>query len=267
MDITPTQIREAFSRAPYPIREFIAEGGLSEATTELGTRYAMHTDVIGTFNKIMSMVLLGLIRPADLPRALSEQTHIDPGQISALIGELNTRIFVPLQGKVKEEGPGLSYEERLRESSEEQPAAYRTTQPASTLPAPKLEVTPATEIPSGSTPMYNLARPDALVPAPPAPEAVRTMQADMQTLQPSPRPGTVTFSANPTHATPSRSFQTASIPVPAHIFEEKPVELPSLHQTPTPVSQPVSAPVAQIPAPSTNPISKSYASDPYREPI
>lgn len=282
MDASPAQIREAFGKVPRPIREFIAEDGLSDTTVRLAQQYGLHVDTAGTLNQLMTYVLLGFLDPANLPQELSARIQLSQEQVPGFIKDLNESIFIPLQKKVREAEPELSHDERVRQDMPKKSSVgYRTQSPSPTVAVPQISAREPEPSVSESRPLenqvpsFNLIRPNVIVSAPTHPieptlapaVQMRTMQHDIQTLQNPQVPPLMAPHApsmpHPSQVTPARSFQTASVPftsVPQQ--RAQPVQVP--HQViQPPLAHPPSPPISIPQTPATN----DTSADPYREPI
>lgn len=303
--LPPEQIRQALSRAPQPIREFIVEGELVQIAQKIAAEHRLHVDATGMLVQLMTAVLLGFLDPALLPSEVS-RLGVEADTVSRFISDLNTQIFIPLQKRVKEAGHEPNKEERVEEgksfSSEpapapERPASFRTPPPAPVAPPPAVSapVQPAQPIPQSPTPAqeapvpsYNLvgsvnANPQsapampASAPMPIAPmPTMRTMQHDIDALQhgqvPTPFP-THLDALTPSmpsiaQATPARGFQTASVPFTSAPQRPAPVQVPSMPVPPPPATRPLQPQAPQAPQGSfVQPPPTGTSTDPYREPI
>lgn len=113
------QVREAYSRLPVPIREFLVEDDLGAVIQKLSGKYNLHVDTMGLLAESISKMLLGFTSPQELTEELSNLLQFTPEATKAFISDLNTEIFMPLQKRIKEEGAGPSLEERLKEPEPE----------------------------------------------------------------------------------------------------------------------------------------------------
>lgn len=303
-NLPPEQIRQAISRAPQPIREFIVEGELVQIAQKIAAEHHLHVDATGMLVQLMTAVLLGFLDPALLPSEVS-RLGVETDTVSRFINDLNTQIFIPLQKRVKGAGNEPSKEARVEEgksfstaptpaSAPERPASFRTPPPAPVAPPPAVSapVQPTQPIPQplmsaqeAPVPSYNLigsanANPQpapampASAPMPVAPmPTMRTMQHDIDALQhgqvPTPFP-THLDALTPSmpsiaQATPARGFQTASVPFTSAPQRPAPVQVPSMPVPPPPAPWPLQPQAPQ--EPFIQPSPSSTSTDPYREPI
>lgn len=299
--LPPEQIRQALSRAPQPIREFIVEGELVQIAQKIAAEHRLHIDATGMLVQLMTAVLLGFLDPALLPSEVS-RLGVEADTVSRFINDLNTQIFIPLQKRVKEAGHEPNKEARVEEgksfsatsapvSVSERPASFRTPPPAPVAPPPVVSA-PVQPIPQplmsaqeAPVPSYNLvgsanANPQpaptmpASTPMPVAPmPTMRTMQHDIDALQhgqvPTPFPTHLDAltSSMPSiaQATPARGFQTASVPFTSVPQRPAPVQVPSMPVPPPPAPRPLQPRAPQ--EPFIQPSPSSTSTDPYREPI
>lgn len=265
MDVTNDQLLEAYAKVPRPIREFLSNSNVGPIATSLAEKYRLHVDLSGALADVITKTLLGFIPPTELQRVLMQRLLLEQGMANSLIADINTLVFIPLQQKVREAAEEARREEELelelREAAAEEPLPVPPNKP-DPVPAPSLDYLPRSEqvLPGSSVP----------VPAPvvhePPPEPVL--------IQPQP---TSTPMQQVIHAAPAA--QAGWHPAAAvHIFvPSHPMQHPSIPQAPvapvpetprqveTPPAVPA-YPATETPPPST-PITKSYAADPYREPV
>lgn len=303
--IHPEEIRQAFSRIPKPLREFMAEGELNDIAQKLAQKYQLHVDATGTLVQLMTMTLLGFISPAQLPQELSIALGLPSDQLSEFIKEINTQIFIPLQKRVREFGTEPTHDERVRADTDAMsdmrraqiesnpPTTFRSSPPSPSIPAMRV-APPATPLPSTAAtasvaPAYNLIQPNApsatastpvqaAAPASIPMPTIRTMQHDVDSLQhgemplpfQKPLPSTPPSMPLASQMTPAMGFQTASVPFTSTPLAPRQAALPELTPS-TPVALPPPPPMQQTPAPAPRVPQiaqvKASSSDPYREPI
>ncbi len=270
MEITNEQLLEAYDRVPRPIRAFIANSELPPIVSELGSKHGLHVDTVGTLADLITKTLLGFVRPEVLPSMLAMQLHISEPVSASLLTDINERVFVPLQKRVRdaaeEAKQEAELEEELRASAPAGPAEGPVVpaKPAP-LPPPALDYAPAAApqtLPGSSVevPMPVETAPHAATPQPtvPVPYVSHAPDAHPQGWH----PAAAVHIFVPTHGSTSPATQHVpaipantprAVEAPAPVVQAKPVR-PS---SPEPVQQPAA------PAVTPRPISQ----DPYREPI
>lgn len=301
MDVTKEQLMAAFGRVPRPIREFLSDSELGPIGTALAEKYKLHIDAAGTLVDIITKTLLGFIRPEELPPLLMERLLLEQTMANTLIGDINSMVFVPLQKKVRDasaiEEEERALEQELAASAPEEPAIPEVT----TAPTPASPPKPAPLPPPAIeyAPVTSQTLPGSPVPVPiHAPVTSLNVVPESDPFLPVPfhdaTPQYTTPQQHAVHAMPTATHQPGWHPAAAvHIFVPTggyPVQgapqQPVVEQGTVPAAQPVQAtppaPVytapatqaptytAQNPIPPTapeNPIERSYAADPYREPV
>lgn len=217
--------------------------------TSLRDRYSLHVDVTGITIEAIRNMLLGILPPTEFIPTLV-RAGIPEEAARRLTGDLNREVFIPLREQVRKDPSAVPA--HATNSSVPLVGPPEIRQPEKFLPEPVTQQAPS----APKIPPYNIINAEVR-------PAVRTMASDMEMLkegklpgyqQPvSPRP--LTHTLQPEHATPARSFQTASIPVA--------LTAPQTQQLPSepliPVLKPLENVTYSVKAPST--------ADPYREPI
>lgn len=275
MDISNDQLLEAYDKVPRPIRAFIADSELPPIVTELGTKYGLHVDTMGILGDLVTKTLLGFVRPEVLPGMLTMQLHISEQTTASLLSDINERVFVPLQKRVRdaaeEERREQELERELRESAPPEPVPAAPTKPEP-IPPPALEYAPATPIAEPTLPGLPEKAP---MPAVPPTSALVSRPETTPAPVMAPEPVHHVVHAAPAHQqgwhpaaavhifVPSQGnhHPAAQAPVPQ---PQQPVHVEEPRPQPTIIQEaPKPVPPAQAPAPTPRPIGP----DPYREPI
>lgn len=234
------QLLDAFGKLPEPVRAYLLSNQYNTDIEAIGSQFKLRVDTIGALSQATSYMLCGLVTPTEILGELVAR-DTDAQTAKAVISELNTKIFKPLQDRIKN-APAAD-----AEASEVEPA------PQAAAPAPTPAPAPRAPQPVIPPPAVTMAPPPAPVqPAvpPPAPRSVPP---------PAPRPAMPTQPA----AAPRPTYQPpAPAPRPS---PEPPANLPGAMP-----AAPVPAPTPKIPSTNTNKealhdVLKSYGVDPYRE--
>lgn len=274
MDISNEQLLEAYDRVPRPIRAFIANSELPPIVTELGAKYGLHVDTVGVLGDLITKTLLGFVRPEVLPGMLTMQLHISEQTTSSLLSDINERVFVPLQKRVRdaaeEEQREQELERELWESAPPEPVPAAPTKPEP-IPPPALEYAPAAPAAEQTLPGSPIKAP--MPPVEPANSAVAQPETIPQAMAPAPIQHVV--HAAPTHQQGWHPAAAVHIFVPSqgnnHAVAQAPVPSPQPEiqveeTTPSHIPAP-EAPKPVLPVQPAAPTPRSMGSDPYREPI
>lgn len=285
------QIVNAYNQAPDPVRHVFNGDDTVEIIVAIQNAYGLHIDTAGMLGQEIGYLLLGLTTPKDFYDRL-HANGLPTDTVTSIVKDVNEKIFVPLQKKMREQGSEASIENA-------EPAAYTPPpiEPATPVRPESIPVmqvgesqiptVPSVPVPtpiptstevwsSGVVPSAPPIVPPPAIPSfeevstqPVAPK-FRTMASDMQSL------ATATGKTQsmppsqsiPQQTSPARSFQTSSVPA-----TNSPINLPGQDApvsaifssapqiTPTPPTQ---APSFRYSEPSVKPSSSSL--DPYREP-
>lgn len=296
------QVLDAYQNAPDLVREAFNSPTSVEVVGSIQSKNQIHIDKIGELGKTVGYLLLGLLSPAEFYGQLIAE-GIPQDTANQIVDEINTKIFQPLQQKIRANTPAehIIPEEPVDQFvpgiAKLQPKPPRAPEPAP-APVPAYVPPPAPVTAPQPTPAPIPVPPPAPQPVPAymppvsAPtEAqnplIHTMAADMEEAKHPHAP--VAFISRPMYAapatptSPARSFQTSSVPNTTASVQHLPGSMPSTPvpaaeppaptapQPPVSTWQPPVAPIAPRPvepttAPVTpNPIIKEYGTDPYRE--
>ncbi|MDB4991938.1 MAG: hypothetical protein JWL75_183 [Parcubacteria group bacterium] len=265
---TKEQVIATYQDSPKLVRDVFNAEETVAVIRDIRTRYNLHIDTAGTLGENVGYMLIGLLSPSEFFGEMV-LSGVDQEVAKSILEALNTRIFIPLRDRMKQGGdaptttaPPISYADTpvVREEIKREPAIP----PPAIIPEPQ-PVKPAAVV--QEKPSYNL------IPTPPDQFQIRTMASDMALIKEGGFPGSLpaqrplTQNLRPEQATPSRSFQTASVPMQVSAPTFTPTAQPSvfpLPVEPVPV-QSVVPPTAPAPAPAPNIVSKTPSTDPYRE--
>lgn len=288
ISFTNKQILDALRSAPAPIKKAFGAKDTAATIIRIKNKFSLHIDVSEMVSDEVGYLLLGLIDPQTFLKRIQEQ-GINGEIAKFIIDDVNQGIFIPLQEKMRH--PELLVEHEYDDGDEwedEEPVqnvnttlnspSSRTNTP---LPPIKVEINSTSgagnaitknslQTPSINLMQYHVTTQQPLAsqvsPKPIDPHAyMRTMSSDIEGMQhPHPSIGS---------ATPSRTFQTASVPfsvphqpVPDSMYA--PTRESSYVPLPPPPPPPPSAVPMPMPAPTSfSSIPKDYSTDPYREPI
>lgn len=287
--IDKESVETIVKQLPAPVRSFFASGKTREVTKRILQNYNLHIDQAGAVERAIVLLLLGISSPDEFIETLSKEAHLDDATVSSIVDSVNKEIFVPLQQEVRDESKGQVETSAGKEGTETQPPSQPAEHQSEMLPPkaalPQVKPSPATVSaavsPRPQTPPLAPQQPPAQVtttppspklPQPPTPESSINKLAGWRSDAPAQSAPTPPTTPSTQPASPAQPPETPNPPVtptnnqiPEH---ESPARTapppPNLPGTP---SQSQATPAGPQEAPPAPPIVKSYAVDPYREPI
>jgi|SRR3989344_9230843 len=244
MTVSEQDVDKAFDRAPRVVQEFIIGGEWTPIITGIGAEYRLHVDQIGKIAELNRNMLLGLVSPSEFLGGLLVAGIPEP-EARQIMGEINEKIFKPLQEEMRKGGAV--------------PAPATAPPPSQPMPAPSPR--PMLPPPQVFVPLPPPAPSIVLSPMPPA--QVRPAQppqlgrSDLPNSAPLP----------PRTVLPGASAPVFHNPMPAPLRQQS--EPPS--NLPTGVPGPEFAPLPPVARPSSpqpvQPPPRPASGDPYHEPI
>lgn len=109
-------IQERFKKLPAPIQEKITSPDTQRLVQDIGKRYGMHIDEMGTLENELILVLLGLEMPQAFSLNIRKVSRLDEKQANQITQELNEKIFEPLREEFR-----LLYKKDIVEEEQMQP--------------------------------------------------------------------------------------------------------------------------------------------------
>ncbi|MDO8624333.1 MAG: hypothetical protein Q7R54_03170 [bacterium] len=122
------------SKVPTPIQELLESTELNVTLTAMAVRQKLHIDQIGVLAQLNMHMLLGLINPQEFQNELIGAGIQEP-QAREIITEINQKIFVPLQQKMRE-GSGVG-----KPTTQVDVPSYKPP-PTPPMPRPPIQVQP-----------------------------------------------------------------------------------------------------------------------------
>ena len=283
MPLDEASLKEVVSTLPAPVKKFFASGKTREVAKRILGTYQLHIDQAAIVQREIIMLLLGLSTPDSFAKTLSEEAQLDQKTVSSIVNDVNEQIFIPLHEEMRN---------ATKTPQSQTPVAPAPSDKAVTTPStsPQAAPTPHEEAmtlpPKSALPQTKIAPPATVAAAvpprpsfatPPQPAALPKSEPSINKLagwrSDAPAAPAVP-QTTPSQSPPAQSFpNTAPVPVQnvAQPVAQNAPSAPVARTAPPPPNLPGAMPEAPQavtpPAPPTPPIVKSYASDPYREPI
>lgn len=216
---------------PDEIQELLYSPEMYTAIKQVSTKHQLHIDQMDLLSSETSQVMLGHTRADQFPQFLSKSLRIDQAKASAIAQDINDLLFVKIREAMQ----------KVYEAGKVEPKVIAT---------PEVPKPPATPAP---TPPLAVSLPKS-----PAPSAAATIPTPPPTLPQATQPIPPPTAQKPAMTAASVPPQTTSA-----------LDNPAFKQADTILSQPTvsKVPPASPGAPhNTAPQTKSYTTDPYREP-
>lgn len=102
---TQKQILDAYNRAPDLIRTTFNGEPIRTFIAGLRTKYQLHIDTAGIVGEGIGYLLLGLMDPNTFRQHI-KAAGLSDTTVATIITDINQQIFIPLRGKMREEGGG-----------------------------------------------------------------------------------------------------------------------------------------------------------------
>lgn len=253
---------------PPIIRDYLSAGKYTIVARNLTTKYGLRIDQAGVLEREIMLLLMGIETPQEFAQALTEEARLDKKIVDSIALDVNEQVFIPL--RTEEQKIGMS---KMSEPAIMPPKGItnliKKDEPVAPPPSPKPTI-PA----HPSTTLGDVVRSVLLAPAKlldskllledheePSP-SLKSLETP--TIKPAEPPKTAPAASEQTEkpqALGSRIIpNSASVNLPGTLPE---VPMPTVSSQPEP-STPL--PV-ETPKPAPLPSNRSYAADPYREPI
>jgi len=140
---------EASSRLkslPPEIRDFIYGPEMTSALTDIGAKYALHVDQVGSLEAETGGVLLGFTEPQDFASMISERVGVDEAVGKEIAADIDAKLLEKVRGALKKMTTGAVKEAPTSPSA---PPAVRI-EPAiasPSVPTPKVVPPPPPNLP------------------------------------------------------------------------------------------------------------------------
>lgn len=163
----------AFNTAPPYIQNFISSGKYAQFMEQLRTRFNLHADIVSDVSNEITMTMLGLIEPQELPGNLKTEAKVPEELIKPIVEEVNRAVFLPLQEELRKNPDALKKPVAKEKPKEQWVQITPVPQASSAAPRP-LAQTPiyTPPVPPPSVSAFNQPVPAANTFVPQAPPNV-----------------------------------------------------------------------------------------------
>ncbi len=169
MDQSP-DITNALASLPVAVKNFIYSAELTEKVIQLGKKYGLHLDVMGSMEREINLTLAGVM-PLNTFSANIGSIVRDAEKTSKILADIEAQIFAPLKAKEKEQIK-MNPVQQIQK-----PVAIPTPPPPPAPPASIVETKMATTV--APTPVHQDV-PMILTP-PPTPQATQDIKKPIDT--------------------------------------------------------------------------------------
>ncbi len=279
-------VAQVMKTLPPVIRTYLAEGKYTTVARILTTRYGLRIDQAGVLEREIMLLLMGIETPPEFVQALTEEARLDKKIVDSIVQDVNEQIFVPLRTEEQRIGMSSAPMRGVAEEPEKkdmvssvgkvsngqggpaQPKNFFNLENKIAPPAPALTkgaLPPRAFLPRSSSPvgaaLSQIGIPQIGIPVmlkPEKPLESSRLLGDHEEPH-------IELDETPREESP----KTEAVPTPSRIV---PANLPgAMPEVAVPVVAPrpeFRTPLPVTPSePTPIPSTKSYAVDPYREPI
>ncbi|MEK7601886.1 MAG: hypothetical protein AAB472_00120 [Patescibacteria group bacterium] len=242
---TEQEVLEAYSKAPLAVQGELSGETVLDFVINLQKNYQLHVDIVGNVTGLIRNTLLGLVSPTEFYGGLLE-LGLPADVAEHLVKDLNEKVFVPLNKKVKEAGAVSG-----APAVEIPPVTITQKMPVVTpiaVTPPPLRPQVPQNLPTGTPPYppaISAAPPPAPAIVPPSPAPVAP-SAPAETTPPR-SINLITPNSTPTGTASSAKSLAERFSVPMHDLE-----IPSMLKNSSPAVTPAPIPPV-VPAPPARP--------------
>lgn len=278
---------------PPIIRDYLSAGKYTTVARNLTTKYGLRIDQAGVLEREIMLLLMGIETPQEFAQALTEEARLDKKIVDSIALDVNEQVFIPL--RTEEQKIGMN---KMSEPAIMPPKGITNLLKKDEPPAPAIVPLPPKFLGSEATMKTQVESRTSELP-PKASSPVR-FSASLGELVRSLLPGAKPLDSKlllEDHEEPSPSLKSLEAPTPEPVEPPKtapaaseqtekpqalgsriipnfaPVNLPGAlpevqaPSTPSHPEEPAAPLPTEAPEPARLPSNKSYAADPYREPI
>lgn len=112
-NFTPDEILQAFDNLPDSVKEAIVDIPIPEIVKDIGEKYGLHIDIVGSIYSKINMITIGLGDRDTLRSDILSMPNFPKGEIDNVMHDINEEIFRPLREAV------ISYDQMKDEVIEE----------------------------------------------------------------------------------------------------------------------------------------------------
>ena len=95
-------VQEQIKKLPKEVRDALASDELSTKIRAVGSNHHLHIDQIGTLEDEVILAIIGISEVSELADQLAEQLTLSKTEADALVNDINTMVFVPIQNSMKQ---------------------------------------------------------------------------------------------------------------------------------------------------------------------
>jgi len=260
-------ISQVMRTLPPIIRDYLSAGKYTTVARNLTTKYGLRIDQAGVLEREIMLLLMGIETPQEFAQALTEEARLDKKIVDSIALDVNEQVFIPL--RTEEQKIGMS---KMSEPAIMPPKGItnliKKDEPLTPLPPkPTKPARPSTTL--GDVVRSVLLAPARLLDSRLLLEDHEEPSPSLKSIEtPTPKPAEPPKTPSVIEKKDEQPQVFGSRIVPNSIPVNLPGTLPEVSM-PTVSSQPEpSTPLSvETPKPAPLPSNRSYATDPYREPI
>lgn len=278
---------------PPIIRDYLSAGKYTTVARNLTTKYGLRIDQAGVLEREIMLLLMGIETPQEFAQALTEEARLDKKIVDSIALDVNEQVFIPL--RTEEQKIGMN---KMSEPAIMPPKGITNLLKKDEPPTPAVAPLPPKF--SGNEATMKTQVESRTREFPPKASSPARLSVSLGELVRSLLPGAKPLDSKlllEDHEEPSPSLKSLETPTPKPVEPPKtapaaseqtekpqalgsrivpnfaPVNLPGTlpevqaPSTPSHPDEPAAPLPTEAPEPARLPSNKSYAADPYREPI
>jgi hypothetical protein len=142
-DKTKKLIKERFDALPESIQEVITSSNYQDTLIEIGGRYSLNVEQLGSLELETTLVMMGMTPLADFETELTREVNVDKEKGTQIFKEVNEKVFLKIRELLKLMNTG-ELDEPLAEKNAEE-TQIKINRIDSIMPKPETSATTDTE--------------------------------------------------------------------------------------------------------------------------
>lgn len=108
LDFTKEKVLKFYPSLPEAVKKIYDDPNTVSGLYDLGTKFHLHIDQIGTLSQIVHMIMLGIINPKDFAATITKELDLSEDIANLITHEVNAQVFAPIRQELMRGGQGDS---------------------------------------------------------------------------------------------------------------------------------------------------------------